>query len=351
MGKSRAMKTFKFIIFLLVVCLLVFGFYYLFSGERNPFSDIIDNFTEEKMLDNYNGIYHYKDQLEESYNFFAGCTINYISDYIFVAGDKYYVYRSSCLGTYPKDRGDVERLDFRINEETKKYYIRYNSKDFVKDDTVYKIEPLKKPLSGFDGINLTSFSLLVQETQLPGFYSGFDVGIANLSAPISMQFRPNETGTIFTLSFSSSREVIFQRIITDLDYLPKMYPYGSWIVYIEKAAIKENEKNLQNDNFLVIGSKGIVYDLEHKFPIIVDDVVLNSQNSTYIMFDKKAQIFRVLIGYDDKFCVEDGTTDDIVAYEFTIDYNYLTDNFEDPVFVQKIYAKDQCTYVNNLMEG
>lgn len=351
MGKARALKTFKFIIFLLLVCLIVFGFYYFFSHEKNPFSTIIDSFTEKEMLDNHNGVYHYKEELGSSYMVYNGCTINYISNYILVNGDKYYTYRTSCLGTYPKKSGDVKELDFRIDEETKKYYIKYDKVDYVKDEQVYSIEPTKEPIDNIATMNLESFGLLMEETQIPGYYYDFKYKANNLSLPFFVAITPNEKEDYFTLVLYNARdEILFQYIIEDFEYMPQMYPYGKQVVFISKAIEKKDDKVLQRDNFMVIGNKGLIYNLATKFPIVVDDVELTAQNSIFVKFDKKSQVFRMLIGYDNKFCDENGTSNDVIAYEFSIDYNYLSDSFEDPEFVKKIYAKDKCTYVNNLME-
>ncbi len=351
MEKTRAIKTFKFIVFLIVVVFIVFAIYYLVGNKKNPFSDIIDNITQTEMKDNYNGFYHYKDDLGGSRIVFTGCTVNYISDLILVVEDKYYVYRSSCMGTYPKGSGDTKDLDFRVDESKKSYYIKYKGKDYDKDNSLYSVEPLKEPFDDLRNLNIEEFGLLMKETQIPGYYYEFSEMASNISSSLQIELIPINDGEAFTLNINDFFKTLYTYHITDKNLLPEMFPYGKYLVLIEKTERKTAASMLKSDNLVVIGPTGPVYNLRQKFPVIVDDVELNAQNSIYITFDHKEKVFKMLVGYDDKFCVTDGKSDKVVAYEFTIDYNYLTKEFDDPVFSKKIREKDGCLYVKNLMEG
>jgi len=122
------------------------------------------------------------------------------------------------------------------------------------------------------------------------------------------------------------------------------------IVLIEKGFNKET--NRYNYNFKVVDIEGLQYNLYEKFPIIVDGVSLGKENSIYITFDPSIRKFRMLIGYDDKMCVsnyDESSSDDIVYYEFIIDYNYSHSGFDEPRFVKVGRKSEGCKYVNSII--
>lgn len=348
--KTRAKKTLTFIFVLFLVTLVVFWGYSVFvKKNNNPFSNIVGNLTddENKILDNYNGIYLSKDTFNGSLYIFSGCNISYISDYILIVNDDYFTYRSSCLGTYPKESGKVKDLNIKVDKARKSYSINYNGKDFIKDHSTIKIEP-QNINNKIEKIDLSNYNILIKETQFKGnYYNIKEVGINNISSKIKFNFIHN-SGEKFTLKFTMDERELYSYYINDLENLPELYSYGKNIIVIEKNFSQYGTMKYKY-NFKVINENGVIYDLYDKFPITVDNVVIDENYSIFIAFDKSNRYFKVLLGYDDKMCVDNSNSSKIVYYEFKVDYNYSTNKFDDPVFVGRGLEKDGCGYIDGIL--
>lgn len=356
--KSRPKKTALFLCILFIVCVAAFFLYYVITGKQNPLFKFINNGdeTENKILDNYNGFYSNYESLNGSKFIFSGCSISKIANYILVIEDNYYLFRSTCMGTYEKEKGKVEDLDIKVDEEKKTYYIYHNDVTYEKDDFVNSIRVNNDIEKKMTEIDLSTYQLFMRETEFEGNYYDLEqLSIKNTSAQILMDILRYEDDKSFIIrlrSSSSTDRVLYSKAIKDFDFLPDIYTYGSSIVVVEKNKSEDNKK--YSYKFFVIKEDGIVYNVDEKFPIIVDGKSLNKENSVYIKFDPAKRYFRMLIGNDDKMCVdnyEDSEKDDITYYEFSLEYNYLINNFNEPKF-QKIGRKSEgCRYVNELIEG
>lgn len=358
MEKSRAKKTTLFLIVLFIICLLVFFLYYFVTGKENPLFNFIDKVTEpeKKLQDNYNGFYSNYEELNGSKFIFSGCSINKIANYILIIDDNYYTFRSTCMGTYPKGSGKTEDLDIQIDEEKNSYYIYYNDITYDKDTQVTNIK-LNNAIAEMEKVDLSTYQLFMKETQFEGNYYNLNhLAINNSNSRINMNIIRNEENNSFNISLVSNDKgnlTLYSKNVEDFAYLPDMYTYGNNIVVVEKDNNEQN-KNRYGNQFYVMRSNGIVYNLKEEFPIIIDGVTLNTNNSIYIKFDPAKRYFRMLVGYDKKMCVDnysENEKDNIMYYEFSIEYNYSTNNFDEPKF-QRIGRKSEgCQYVNNIKKG
>lgn len=356
MNKSRFKNNIKFIFIIFILCILVFGGYYLITGKENPFTELLEQITKEsKIVDNYNGVYVFKDDLNGSKYMFRGCSISQISNYILIIDDDYYLFRSSCMGTFPKGKGKTEDLSIQVDEEKNTYKIHYEEKDYTKDSSVLSIVPSIDVSEKVSSIQTDTYQLLMKETQQEGYYYDLkDVKIEGLSSRLTMSLERNEMMNTFDLSIKSpsSDFVLYSSQISDFDLLPSLYPYGKNLVLIEKNQSSDNERYAYR--FKVLGNDGVSYNSDQMFPIIIDNTILSTENSVYITFDAANRNFKMLVGYDKNFCTDDyieEEKDDIAYYEFIISYDYSTFSFSKPTFSKIGYKSEGCKYINKVMGG
>ncbi len=352
MEKSGAKKIILFFCILFIILVVAFFLYYFITGKENPFSRLIEGEDEQEINDNYNGFYSYYDDLNGSKYIYSGCSISRIANYILVINDEYYLYRSSCMGTYEKGSGKTEDLDIRTDEEQNTYYIYYNDVIYDKDPSVRYVS-LNNNISKITAVDLSTYQLFMKETQFEGNYYDLErLNIVNNSSDVRLSINRNEGTNSFDFSFEDNKgKMLYSKNINDYAYLMDMYSYGNSIAIVEKN-VNEKYVNRYANSFLVLTKNGIVYKLNEMFPIIIDGVTLNMDNSIFIKFDSSKRYFRMLVGYDDKMCVDDyeeSEKDDIMYYEFSIEYNYSISNFNEPKF-QKIGRKSEgCRYVNSII--
>lgn len=346
--KKRTKSHFMFLLFVLCVCIITFGIYFIVKRELNP-AIIIGGLTNDDgiVIDNYNGVYEYRDDLGGSKPISIRCNASYISDFILVFNDSYYIYRSSCMGTYLNDSGKTKDLEIKENDESDSLFINYKGKKYEKNYAITSIVPNNDIKDQLRRINLNTYQLIVKETEFEGNYYNISAGINNISSNIKLNFIHIENGT-FTLSLDTNEDNLYSMVVNNFDYLPDLFPYGKSVVVIEKSkTLGDNVKFKYN--FKVIDDQGMIYNLYDYFPIIVDDVTLNQDNSIFITFDYEKRVFRMLVGFDDKMCVTDDNSNDVIYYEFELDYNYVNKGFDKPLFVKKGLKSEGCSYVDNIM--
>jgi hypothetical protein len=356
---TRTKNNFKFLFILFVACLLAFGGAMLLTGDDDSISDFIEGLKGDSFVDNYNGIYEYSAELNGSKTVLRGCTLYEINHYISIVNDKYYLYRDSCIGTFYFGEGKVKDLDIGINEERKSYYIKYKDNVYYKSPGVTSIK-VHNNLSDYNSnIPLTHIQLLLKETQFPGSYFSFGPfkidGLSNKSNIfISFKHKGEENSDPLAVNEEFEYQItgkdgieLYTSSFKNFDSVPSFYPYGAYLVVIEKDETEEKYAN----KIKIFSDTEMVYDLESKFPIVVDDVVLDYNDSIYIDFDNVNRYFRVLISDTKQMCFENGSKDEISYYEFMIDYNYSTRSFEKPEFVKKGSKSDSCIYINEIIGG
>lgn len=358
MKKTRIIKDIKFFLFVFAMCIVVFFGYFIIKGEKNPLIGFIEKVTEkEELLENYNGIYTYYDDLNGSKYIFSGCSVSKIANHILIIDDDYFAFRSSCMGTYVKGSGKTKDLVVKLTEDKKDYFVTYDGKRYSKDYATMQIVPNNDVEEKLSKIELASYQLLIKETQFPGnYYSVENIGVVGLPSSIKMNIEHDEYSDSITVSILNARDenrLLYTYNIDDYDNMPDMYAYGKDIVVIEKGKNKNNPTRL-GYTFKVVNESGIVYRLDDMFPITINDVTLNSNNSIFITFDQSKRVYRMLVGFDERMCsttYKESEKDDIIYYEFTIDYNYLIKGFDKPKFEKIGYKSEGCKYVSSVMGG
>lgn len=346
-------KIVKIIIFIIIFLALIVGgiiaFYYI-RGDENPFQNIIDNFTkpEEKINDTKNGVYVYKEDLNGSKFIYSGCSLNSIDYYVLVVNDNYYSFKSSCMGTYPIEEGKTEKLDIKENENNTSYVLTYLDHEYTKNDRINTIETNNTIATKLKNIDLANYELILNETEFEGNYYDILAKINGISSNLSFRFNVLEDKT-YKLSihngFSSNDEAIYEYSFKDYNNLPIFYPYGKNIVVIERGV----NSNKLAYKIKSIGVDGINYDLDKMLPIKVDNVTLDDNKSIYVTYDSSTRNFRMLIGNNDKMCVENSSSTNIAYYEFKIVYNSSTGSFSVPEFVKYGRENEGCSYVDRIM--
>lgn len=347
MNKSRTKNNFKFFLFILVICLVAFGGVYLFNKDGDLADGLSELFGDNSSLkDNYNGVYLYEQSIGNSTSMFRGCSLDHIDLYIVIVDDLFYTYRSSCIGTFPFESGKVKDLDIFVNEESNNYYIKYNDLVYTKDLSIRHINIENNVAEYGDKFYVNNYELLFRESQFPGGYFNIQrLKIANLSNDMFIEFK-HVDGERFDISLTNKENVLlYTYSFPNFDYMPMLYPYGGYLVILEKNELAHKYSN----NIIAIGVDGPVYNLYDYFPIAVNGVVIDSNFSIFATFDKYDRKFKVFFSKDKNICVEDSDSTDVAYYEFVVDYDYAKKNFAQPEFVRQGLKNEGCNYINEIL--
>jgi len=354
MNKSKFKKNFIFIVVVLVLCIAIYFGYNLFTGKENPLSGLINQIVPEskKVTDTYNGVYSYKESLNGTKVFYTGCSAAEMNNYILIVNDEYYLFRSSCLGTFLKGSGNIEDLEIKLNENKNLYEVKYNDIVYDKDPSVLNIVIANNVKDKLSAIGLDTYQMLLKESESEGDYFDIDSKkISGINTKMVMSIKKEENSSNFTVSISNhGTENVIYSYSGEIDDLPDLTAYGNSIVAIEKESSEDGTKYAYN--FKVMTVDGIIYDLDKMFPIKVDDVELNTSDSIYVTFDSASRNYKMFVGYDKNFCDNDYTEEDgneIAYYEFDLKYDYSIYSFDKPEFVKIGYKSEGCKYINSYL--
>lgn len=348
---KKGNKIFIIIMLILIISLAIILFIY-FNKDNKIIKSIFNHQEpiEEEIgfNDSYNGVYKYKNDLGRTYNIFKGCSISSLDQYIIVINKEYYVYDSTCMGTFYKGSGKVENLNIKENNQTNKYYIDYDGHIYQSDTSAQEFTSINKSERKINNdFDFNSFNVLMKNTQRPGGYYRINTKVANLEENYLFNVEPIGAGYFDIIFKKKQGQILYQKNQVSLDNLPEFKTYTTnSIIVLEK----DSSYNKYSNRLIVASDNGIIYNSDNLFPINIQNVELNTNNSIFIKYDSKISKYRVLIGYDDKFCRLEDQSEDIVNYEFTISYDYNSRTFTNLEFVKIGRAKDGCNHVNSILE-
>ena len=351
MKKGKSNNTFTFLIVLVIVCVFI-GIVYLYvTTDGKLFSEVIQNITDSQTVkDNYNGVYTHVDSLNGSKTLFNGCSLSHIDDHILIINSDYYVYRSSCIGTFLKAQGKVKELDIHEDLEKDTFYIKYDGLTYNKDYATTTLEVGNKAAASTNKAFYPSdYQLLFKESQFEdAYYDISEKTIYGSSSDLRISFEHLE-GESFKISLgvskNKSEDSYFEYVNKDFDTLPDIYTFGGYVAIVER-----NESGSKYSYVLKVFSyDGLVYNSDMMLPIIVDDVTLNTNSNVYITFNSSDRDFRMYISDSKEICPSD--TKKVGYYEFKIDYNYSTKSFEKPEFVKLGYGSGECQDIKEIVGG
>ena len=351
MDKSVKSKNTKFIIIVSIFIVIGVVVFTLITTKTNPFKGIVGNIVGDEVKsvnkDNYNGFYTKKDLLDATYKVFDGCSIYSIDNYILVQDDDFTLYRSTCMGTYVKDRGKTKDLKFDV--ENDKYVITYKNNKYNKDTTVNHVVENNLIAKKMTKIYLSSFPLVVKETEFEGNYYDIKAKIGDTDSDSYLSYTRDKVSDSFTLRLLKSSATdypYYSYIVNDGAKVPLLYNIGNQIVVME---VEENE-NTYNYKFMSYKEGSLSYDLASNLPIKIDGQELNyGNNSIFIKFNKKDNNFTLFVGNDKKFCLENSNSTRAVSYIFKINYNYNNSTFDKPEYVKSIKGLDGCSEIESYM--
>ena len=106
-----------------------------------------------------------------------------------------------------------------------------------------------------------------------------------------MTFSLKYANSFFNVILMGGDNVLYDYSFKNYTDAPELYPYGAYIV-----AINKDEDSEQYSNKLVAVSKeGTAYNLDDMFPIVVNGVELDTDKSIHVSFNKKQRNFRIII--------------------------------------------------------
>ena len=349
-GMKKGKKT--FIIILLIIIIAAVALFIYFNKDNKLLNSIFnkkETVTEENIInDNYNGVYKYSESLNQTYNIFPGCVLSSVDQYIVVVNSEYYVYDSSCMGTFFQESGNIEDLNIKADYDRKKYFIEYNNRKYISDTSSLKFENANYALNKIRvNFNFNSFNVLMQNTQKPGANYSINTTINNLINEIRFYVDPVIDGYFDIALKNKAGVVLYRKNGASLERLPKFSTYtNSSVIVLEKDYIS----NKYSNRLIIVSNDGIIYNSDYLLPISIQNVELNTNNSIFIKYDNKMSKYRFLIVYDDKFCRLEDDSEEIVNYEFTISYDHANKTFTQLEFVNIGLAKDGCDRVNEILE-
>ena len=353
MDKSVKNKNFKFILIVSVLIVISVIVFTLITTKTNPFKNIVSTITGEEVKstknDNYNGFYTNKDLLDATYKIFSNCSIYSIDNIILIQDDDFTLYRSSCMGTYVKDRGKTKDLD--INIEGNKYVVTYNKKKFQKDTTVKYLVENNNIADQISKTGVASLPLIVKETEFEGNYYDISTDLSDVDGNLNLSFKRDKEKNVYNLDIYVGKMTsvsFYSKSVKSWEELPMMYGIGKNLVIIET----DNDQNKYSYSFKSYSDGKKVFDLSENLPIKIDGTELNyGSNSVYIKYNEKDKNFFLLIGNDKKFCVENSNSERAASYIFKLNYNYTTNKFDTPEYVKSIRGTDGCSEVESYIGG
>ena len=188
----------------------------------------------------------------------------------------------------------------------------------AKNIRLFPMEKVKKDIESVrDRVDVLMVSMHWGIEYQTGYYNVDKRKIGSLSVTLYIDIK-HVKDEQFSIIIKDKLDVVhYSYTFDDFDHMPLLYPYGAYLVILEKNETSDRYMH----NIKVIGEKGLVYNMYDHFPIVVDDINLDQNMNIYATFDKYTRKFKVLMSNNKKMCVENGTTNDVTYYEFTVDYN------------------------------
>ena len=351
MDKSVKSKNAKFIIIVSVFIIIGVIVFTLITTKVNPFKGLVGTIVGDEVKsiknDNYNGFYTKKDLLDSTYRVFSGCSVYSIDNIILVYNEDYVVYRSSCMGTYVKDKGKTR--DLIIETDKDKYVIKYKDNDYKKDTTVKSVVENNIISKNMYKTTLAAFPVIVKETEFEGNYYDISADVTDVEGQVKLSYNRDNSSKSFSLSLTYgilNNVTFYRKDIKDGENLPLMYGVGKSIVVIEP----DYNTNAYNYSFKAYVEGDLKYDLSQQFPIKINGEVLNyGSHSVYIKYNPKNKDFTMFVGNDKKFCVENSNSAKVASYIFKLKYNYNTNTFDNPEYIKSIKGADGCSEIESYM--
>lgn len=346
-------KRFKINInpFVVLITIFLVACFFLLRAESNLIHKFIystQEHVEEKQKKQVtkNGFYLFRENTSNSLTFFGGCTVNYFDNYLVVVNDEYHVYRSSCIGTFYRKNGKTKDLKFE-DDDNNKVYVTLDNNKFYKTESINYVKTENK-FADMNGISPNYYKILFSEitATIPNVILS-DISFNVFGAGLSFNFRYNEIENNYSFQiYNGETSNLYSKNVTKIENLPELRAFSKSLVLIDEL----EDTSAYHYSFKVLSNNGLIYNIEDKFPIKVNNVQLTKNNSIVIKYNSKDNNFVMLVGNDKKMCYEDSDSNDIAYYVFNINYNYLNKVFDKPEIIKIVYKKDGCNYYNEVME-
>lgn len=347
---ERVRRVIKLLIVLAALTVIVFV-WTLLKNRDTSINDIIGDLrAKPKLQDSYNGIYVYEEPIGEKRYISKNCTFSYIDNYLIIVDDDYYLYRSSCMGTYFKGSGKIS--DLNIANTSTEYYVIYNDLRYNKTIRVKTVYP-NNAIESFTGaLDINNLKIITKETQFDGNYYLLKRKTQTSDKKGGIDFTyEHQADDTFLLSFLHRGETVYSYTIRDMDMFPEYYHFGDILVTIEKGYGTTRDKYGYKLK-AISKTDGVIYDLDTKFPIMIDDVKIDTEHySIYIYYEQYRKYFRIFAGNDKKFCKGNGDSNRIAYYEFRVGFDSTNKTLEKPVYVKTGYENESCSYIEQFVKG
>ena len=347
---GRVRRVIKLLIALAALTVIVFV-WTLLKNRDKTINDIIGDLrAKPKLQDSYNGIYVYEEPIGEKRVVGKNCSFSSINNYLIIVDEDYYLYRSSCMGTYYKGTGKISELN--IANTSTEYYVIYNDLRYNKTVRVKSVAP-NNNIESFGGpLDINSLKIISRETQFEGNYYTLKrkTQTADRKGGIDFTYEHQDDDT-FLLTFINRGEILYSYTIRDMDMFPEYYHFGDILVTIEKGYGTTRDKYGYKLK-AISKTKGVIYDMDTKFPIMIDDVKVDTEHySIYIYYEQYHKYFRVFAGNDKKFCKGNGDPRRVAYYEFRVGFDYANKTLDKPVYVKTGYENESCSYIEQFVKG
>ena len=332
----------------LILAILIFGilggglYYYFFVKEGNVVEDIIPGIVNKKSYDVKNGIYVYKNKLDKTLQVFSGCIVGSIDDYIVVINDKYKMYHGSCMVMKYLKEGNTSELDFS-KEKEKDYSIKYNNKEYKKDNGNISLVPANNVNSLLTQTKYSTLKFIINNTEVEGEYYSLSAKLMDNFVGYVYSLRYT-AGNNFVLDISKDTS-IYTKTFSNIKDLPRLY-FGNNTLYLIERLFGNNK---YNGNLLIYRENANIYNFDNYLPLKINNEVLDRNYNILHRYDSVNNVFYVVFSKDNNFCDKNSK---YRFYEFKITYDGKNAKYKVPDLYKKGKNDNDCNYIKKYyLEG
>ena len=323
----------KFIIVFFLLILLILGtsiFLLLFTKTGKIMQKNIFNSSVEEIPKN--GFYVNKKLLDESIRISNDCIVNSIEKYIVVIDNKYKMFDVSCMGSFLKNSGDINELEFIRNDDKNVYYV---TKDGLIYDKKVNLLNIKKDISfqkNIQNIELKSLSFFLDNIEISNQYE-FNASILSINFPLSLHLKIKKNDCSLQI-LDKENMVLYEKKIIDKDNYPDFYTYSDGLAISDES------------NLIYITSKGLVYDLQKYYPIVINGEDISKNYKLKLVYTNKNQSFELYFYDGSSDCKE---VDSSIVYKFFIEYDFYKKNFVKPKYIETLKSNKACSVLKDIL--
>ena len=324
-------KKYKIVFFLLIFLILgiVIGFFFFTKTGKKIQENIFNSPIEEIPK---NGFYINKKLLDEYIRISNECIVNSIETYIVVIDNKYKMFDVSCMGSFLKKSGDIKELEFKIKDEKKVYYVTKDGLIYDKKANLLSIKEDNSFQKNIQNIELSSLSFFLDNIEISNKYE-FNASILSINFPLSLHMKAKKNDYSLQI-IDNANNILYEKQIANKISFPEFYTYSDGLVINDES------------NLIYITSKGLLYDLQMYYPIIINGEDISKNYNIKLVYTNKNQLFELYFYKGSSDCKE---IDSSIIYKFLIEYDFYKRTFVKPKYIDTLKGNKACLMLKDIL--